>query len=103
MLPLKTKITIYLLVAISHVIGYVSGQAGWYRDCLNVSKSMGYKIVFLPTIVFLIVAVLLGIGILPWSLTDEVYGLATLLSAALVMLAAYRQVRGQCSPSCSTD
>ena len=99
MLPLSAKITIAILVAVCSIIGHVSGMAGWYRDCLGVTKGKGYQIVFLPLVVAVLALVVMGLTGL-WGFSDEISMLSGLLSSAILIYTAYKQIRGECSPSC---
>ena len=100
MLPLRLKIAMLIVTIICSFISYLSAGAGWYRDCLKVSKLQGYHLVLFPTYVGLIVGLALIAGLLPYSLTEEVLALGSVIGFSVLVYATYKQVTGQCTVSC---
>ena len=100
MLPLRLKIVMLIVTTICSVISYMSAGAGWYRDCLKVSKTQGYHLVLLPVYIGLVIGLALVAGLLPWSLTEEVWALGSLIGFSVLVYATYKQVRGECTVSC---
>ena len=103
MLSAKAKLTIGIVLAICWVVAYISATAGWYRDCLNVSKGTGYLITLLPLIVGIMIVVLLGLEILPVSLSDEVYAIGSFVASLLLFITVVLQITGQCAPNCDVN
>jgi len=98
MLPPELKFLVAALSIISYVISFFAASAGWYRDCLKVSKARGYIITFLPLLIAIVVSLSVYYEVLPEEYVDDVYTLSGTAGTALLLIAAYKQVRGQCTP-----
>lgn len=92
-----------ILLAVAQIVAIVAGQARFYALCLDVTLRQAYLFLFLPFITFLIVGLLLNMGILPASLSNEVYSMSTFVGQLGMLYAVYKLMSGSCSTSLKVE
>lgn len=88
-----------ILLVIAQVVALVSGQARFYALCLDITLKQAYVYLFLPLITLVVVRLLLRAGILPDSLSDEVYSISTFVGQLGMLYAVYNLMKGSCNTS----
>lgn len=96
MLPRHTKITLAVVSTLTQIFAQIVGLRNWYSDCLSISRKQALVVVFMPLLIGLVILLLLGIGILPYSLSDEVWTFGGLVATVLLYVATVQQLRGKC-------
>lgn len=94
--PLRVKITLAVVSILTQIFAQIVGLRNWYRDCLSISRKQALVVVFMPLLIGLLILFLLGIGIMPLSLSDEVWTVGGLVATALMYVATVQQLRGKC-------
>ena len=98
MIPAKTKITLGVIVALCAAISYFTSYATWYRDCLKVSKGMGYLFSFWPFVMAIVIWLGLRLNILPASLADEAWVIGSIIGSIVLVVATFKQLTSNCVP-----
>lgn len=91
------------LLAIAQIVALVAGQARFYALCLDITLKNAYFFLFLPIITLVVISFLLMIGILPPSLSDELYAISTFAGQLVMLSAVYKLMKGSCSTSLRLD
>lgn len=88
-----------IIVIIAQLVALFAGQARFYALCLDVTLKRAYMFLFLPVITALLVYFLIRIGLLPSSLSDEIFALSSIVGQLGTLYAVYKLMNGSCSAS----
>ena len=91
------------LVAIAQLVALVAGQARFYALCLDITLKKAYLFLLIPVLTILVVGVLLMVGILPASWSDDVFAISTLVAQLGLLYAVYKLMNGSCATSLKVE
>lgn len=96
MLPLRAKIAIGIIGAITQIFAYIVAMRNWYMQCMQTTPLKAMLVLFWPVVVGVAILIAWGAGLLPAEFTDEVYTIGSLIGTAMLLFTAWKQVRGKC-------